>query len=112
MPDLAQPSGAFAERARRALADEHLQGALDAGTWRLAEALREQGRQIRTRTIADLDRHLSAFTDALEACGGHVAFCRTAEEANAYVADVCRRGGGRAAGRADTAVGGGMRPKN
>src|ERR687895_127190 len=104
MPDLAQPSGAFAERARRALADEHLQGALDAGTWRLAEALREQGRQIRTRTIADLDRHLSAFTDALEACGGHVAFCRTAEEANAYVADVCRRVGARLAVKSKSMV--------
>jgi L-lactate dehydrogenase complex protein LldF len=117
MPDLAQPSGAFAERARRALADEHLQGALDAGTRRLsdgrttawgsledAEALREQGRQIRTRTIADLDRHLSAFTEALEARGGHVAFCRTADEANAYVADVCRRVGARLAVKSKSMV--------
>src|SRR5918992_3750072 len=106
MPDLAQPSGAFAERARRALADEHLQGALDAGTWRLsegrttawgsledAEALRERARQIRTRTMADLDRHLAAFTEAVERRGGRVALCRTAEEANAYVAGVCRRVG-------------------
>jgi L-lactate dehydrogenase complex protein LldF len=117
MPDLAQPSGAFAERARRALADEHLQRALDAGTRRLSdgrttawgsledvEALREQGRQIRTRTIADLDRHLSAFTDALEARGGHVAFCRTADEANAYVADVCRRVGARLAVKSKSMV--------
>jgi L-lactate dehydrogenase complex protein LldF len=117
MPDLAQPSGAFAERARRALADEHLQGALDAGTRRLsdgrttawdsledAEALREQGRQIRTRTIADLDQHLSAFTDALEARGGHLAFCRTADEANAYVADVCRRVGARLAVKSKSMV--------
>jgi L-lactate dehydrogenase complex protein LldF len=117
MPDLAQPSGAFAERARRALADEHLQGALDAGTRRLsdgrttawdslddAEALREQGRQIRTRTIADLDRHLSAFTEALEARGGNVAFCRTADEANAYVADVCRRVGARLAVKSKSMV--------
>jgi L-lactate dehydrogenase complex protein LldF len=117
MADLAQPAGAFAERARRALADEHLQGALDAGTRRLsdgrttawgsledAEALREQGRQIRTRTIADLDRHLSSFTDALEARGGHVAFCRTADEANAYVADVCRRVGARLAVKSKSMV--------
>jgi L-lactate dehydrogenase complex protein LldF len=107
MPELAGPPGAFAARARRALADAHLQDALDAGTRRLdegrstawgslddAEALRERGRQIRTRTVADLDRHLADFAEAVEGRGGHVAFCRTAEEANEYVVDVCRRAGG------------------
>jgi L-lactate dehydrogenase complex protein LldF len=106
MTELAQPKDAFAERARGALADEHLQGALDSGTLRLyagrrqawesledVEALRERARQIRTRTIADLDRHVAAFTEAVERRGGRVAFCRTAEEANAYVAGVCRRVG-------------------
>jgi L-lactate dehydrogenase complex protein LldF len=104
--ELAQPGGAFAERARRALADEHLQSALDSGTRRLyagrrqawdsledVEALRERAREIRTRTIDDLDRHLATFTEAVERGGGQVAVCRTAEEANSYVADVCRRVG-------------------
>src|SRR5687768_5687863 len=117
MPDLAQPSDAFAERARRALADAHLQGALDAGTRRLhegrsaawdglddAEALREQARQIRTRTVSELDRHLADFAGTVEARGGHVAFCRTAEEANAYVVDVCRRAGARLAVKSKSMV--------
>ena len=117
MPELAQPADAFAERARRALADEHLQGALDAGTRRLhdgrsaawsslgdADALRERAREIRTRTIADLDRYLSEFTAALEARGGRVAFCRTAAEANAYVVEVCRKTGAKLAAKSKSMV--------
>lgn len=117
MPELGQPTGAFAERARRALSDAHLQEALDAGTRRLyegritawgslddAEALREQARQIRTRTIDDLDRHLADFADAVERRGGQVAFCRTPDDANAYVANVCRRAGARLAVKAKSMV--------
>jgi L-lactate dehydrogenase complex protein LldF len=110
MAELVQLTGDFKERARRALADKHLQGALDAGTQRLyrgrssawdsledAEALRERAREIRTRTIADLDVHLATFREALERRGGRVAVCSTAAEANAYVADVCRQAGARLA---------------
>lgn len=106
MPELARPAGAFSEHARRALEDDHLQGALDAGTRRLyegrsaawgslddAEALRERAREIRTRTIADLDRHLADFADAVRSHGGQVAFCRSIEEANAYVVEVCKQAG-------------------
>jgi L-lactate dehydrogenase complex protein LldF len=108
--NLAQPPERFREIARAKLADGHIQGALDAATTRLyglrqgawddlgdVEALREQGRQIRSRTIAELDRHLADFTRALEARGGHVRFCRTAEEANAYIVDVCSRAGAKLA---------------
>jgi L-lactate dehydrogenase complex protein LldF len=100
----------FAERARSALADEHLQGMLDVGTERLmtnrerawaglddVEALREQGRAIRERTIARLDEHLDAFTSAAQARGTRVFHARTAEQANAYVVEVCRRVGARLA---------------
>jgi L-lactate dehydrogenase complex protein LldF len=96
----------FALRARRAMADEHLQGALDLGTGRLmsnrerawgelddVEALRERAREIRARTIAGLDEQLDIFQSALEARGGHVFRARSAEEANAYVVEVCRRVG-------------------
>jgi L-lactate dehydrogenase complex protein LldF len=106
MPELAQPPGAFGARARRALADEHLQGALDAGTRRLyegrtsgwasledAEALRERAREIRTRTIVDLDRHLADFAEAVRRLGGNVVVCRSTEEANAYVVEVCKQAG-------------------
>ena len=117
MTDLGQPSGAFAERARRSLADEHLQGALDAGTQRLydgrraawgslddAEALRERAREIRARTIADLDGYLAAFSQAVERRGGRVARCATAEEANAYIAEVCRKAGARLAVKSKSMV--------
>jgi len=70
----------FAVRARRALADEHVQGMLDIGTGHLmsnrlrawgelddVEALRERAREIRARTIAGLDEHLDTFQRALEA---------------------------------------------
>jgi L-lactate dehydrogenase complex protein LldF len=104
--DLAQPPERFRAVARDRLSDAHVQTALDAATTRLygnrleawgevpeVEELREQARRIRTETIADLDRHLADFTTAVEARGGHVQFCETAEEACAYVVDVCRQAG-------------------
>jgi L-lactate dehydrogenase complex protein LldF len=100
----------FAVRAKRALADEHLQGALDYGTERLmgnrerawaelddVEALRERAREIRTATIARLDHYLDEFTSAAEARGTQVFRARNAEQANAYVVEVCRRAGARLA---------------
>jgi L-lactate dehydrogenase complex protein LldF len=100
----------FTIRAKRALADEHLQGALDFGTERLmgnrerawaqlddVEALRERARQIRTGTIAQLDHYLDEFTAAAEARGTHVFRARNAEQANAYIVEVCRRAGARLA---------------
>ena len=112
MSFLAQPPQRFRRVAREKLADAHIQGALDAATDRLyglrqgawdglddVEALREQGREIRSRTVAELDRHLADFTRAVEGRGGHVRFCRTAEEASAYVVDVCRRAGAKVAAK-------------
>jgi L-lactate dehydrogenase complex protein LldF len=96
----------FAAQAEQALADEHVQGMLDVGTGRLmanrvrawgelddVEALRERAAEIRRRTIASLDEHLDAFEASLTAHGGHVFRARTADEANAYVVEVCRRAG-------------------
>jgi L-lactate dehydrogenase complex protein LldF len=101
---------AFAERARGALANETLQGALDLSTARLMgnrerawgsvehiEELRETARRIREATIARLDEHLETFADALEARGGRVFFARTADEATEYVTEVCRLAGARLA---------------
>ena len=118
MTELDRPAGAFAERARRSVGDGQLQEALDFSTKRLYTArtlawgtvpevqeLREAARRIRTRTVAELDRHLGTFADAVEARGGHVAFCRTAEEAREYVVDVCRRAGAQLAAKSKTMVG-------
>lgn len=110
MSALDQPPGAFRARARDALAAEGMQAALDSSTLRLhdhrlaawdglgdVEALRETARRIRERTIARLDDYLETFADAVEARGGNVFFARTAEEARAYVVDVCTRAGARLA---------------
>jgi L-lactate dehydrogenase complex protein LldF len=117
MPELAQPAGLFSEEARRALEDEHLQGALDAGTRRLhegrsaawasledAEAVRERAREIRTTTIAELDRYLADFAEAVRRRGGQVVFCRSTEEANAYVVEVCTRAGAQLAVKSKSMV--------
>jgi L-lactate dehydrogenase complex protein LldF len=102
--ELAQPSERFRRIAREALRDAGTQAAADAATERLlsaratawaelpdVEALRDRAHEIRMRTIDDLDRHVAEFTAALEARGGRVRFCRTAQEARDYVLDVCRQ---------------------
>jgi L-lactate dehydrogenase complex protein LldF len=94
----------FRQAARAVLRDEQAQAALNTGTSRLragrlaawGEAddiagLREHGRQIRTSTIADLDRHLETFERSLSARGGVVHRTRTAEEAAATVVRICRQ---------------------
>ncbi len=110
MSELVQPPDAFRRRAEKALDDDHLQQAIAYSTERLfshrteawallddVERLREAGREIRTRTIAELDRHLDTFTAAVEARGGHVRRCATAEEAQQYAVEVCRAAGAKLA---------------
>lgn len=105
---LAQPPKRFREAARAALANERVQGALDVATSRLrenrleawagledAEALREQGREIRLRTLAGLDGHLDDFQRALEARGGHVHRCADAAGASARIVEICAAAGAR-----------------
>ena len=106
MTELAQVEERFRRVAQASLANPHTQEAADAATQRMlegrtrawadlpdVETLRERAREIRMRTISDLDRHLADFTAAFEARGGKVHFARTAEEANEYIVDVCRRVG-------------------
>ena len=104
MTDLTQPRERFRVIARGKLADGRLQGAIDSSTDRLrthrveawaefgaVEERRERAHEIRMRAIRDIDRNLERFREALERRGGHVAVCATAEEANAYIVDVCQR---------------------
>ena len=106
MSYLAQPRDRFRAVARAKLDDAHTQAAIDTATARFytarlkaweelrdVEELRERAHEIRSRTIAELDRHLADFTRAVEALGGRVTFCRTADEARSYVVDLCRRRG-------------------
>jgi len=109
---LARRRGAFREAAAAKLADEHTQQALDEATGRLyahriaawdeledVEALRERAREIRTRTMADLEGHVAAFARAVEARGGQVHRCATAAEAREAVVEICRRAGARRAAK-------------
>jgi L-lactate dehydrogenase complex protein LldF len=104
MSELVQPPTRFREIARRKLADPRLEDAIDSSTTRLrshrldawsqlddVEALRTRAHEIRMKAVRDIDRYLAEFTAALEARGGHVKVCATAEEACAYVVDVCKR---------------------
>jgi L-lactate dehydrogenase complex protein LldF len=107
-----QPASRFREVARGSLQNAHTQAALDAATARLyfnrveawdrlddVDALRERAHEIRMRTIDDLDRHIAGFTSAVEARGGRVRFCATAEDATSYIVDVCRRTGAKVAAK-------------
>jgi L-lactate dehydrogenase complex protein LldF len=102
--ELAQAAERFRAVARASLGNAHTQAASDAATLRMLEGrtgawadlpdverLRERAHEIRMRTIEDLDRQIAEFTAALESRGGKVHFAATAEVANDYVVDVCRR---------------------
>jgi L-lactate dehydrogenase complex protein LldF len=106
MSELAQPRGRFREVARAKAAEHRTLAALEAATGRFytartaawsdlpdVEELRERAREIRTRTMDDLERHLADFTRAVEGAGGHVHRCRTAGEARETIARICREAG-------------------
>ncbi|HUS62570.1 MAG TPA: lactate utilization protein B, partial [Acidimicrobiales bacterium] len=93
----------FRGRARDALGDDHLQGALRNATDLLGmmrpislrdladpDAVRDAARDIRTRIVADLPRVLDRFVDNLEAQGGKVFRAHDAEAAVGYILDVAR----------------------
>jgi L-lactate dehydrogenase complex protein LldF len=101
---LSQPGERFRVSAAGTLADVRTQAALDAATARLrdgrlaawgllpdVEQLRERAREIRTRTIDDLERYVDEFTRALEARGGRVHFAATAADATSTIRQICRR---------------------
>jgi len=101
-------SPAFKANAARALADTSLQKALSrSGPSAHAkraravaalpefERLREIGRDIKNHTLAHLDFYLEAYAAKVEAAGGKVHWCSTAEEARAAVLEICRKAGAR-----------------
>jgi L-lactate dehydrogenase complex protein LldF len=110
---LAQPPDRFRAIARRALADARMQEATDAATFRLhqgrldawqalprVEELRERAHAIRMETVENLDRYVEEFAAAAQSAGARVHRAATAEDACAYVADVCRRRGARLVAKA------------
>jgi len=109
---LARPPGSFRSDARLKLADPRAQQALDTATGRFlshrvaawgelddVEALRDAGHEIRSRTIADLERHVGEFSRAVETRGGTVHRCASADDACAAIVEICRRAGARSAAK-------------
>jgi len=96
-------SRTFKKNARAALVDPNLQQALAklkagfvvnraAAVARLPEfdTLRDEARAIKQHTLAHLDFYLERFEQQVTAQGGHVHWCRTAEEARQAVLKICR----------------------
>lgn len=94
----------FKENAGRALRDTGLQQALarsreqgpasrEAAVARLPEfeALRDTAKAIKDHTLAHLDVYLERYAAEVEAQGGTVHWCRTAEDARETVLAICRR---------------------
>ena len=101
-----QTSGAFKENAAGAMADAGLQRALARSKPQFAkkrlaaveklpefEALREAAKNIKNHAIANLDFYLEAYAAAVEASGGVVHWCATAEDARRAVLNICRAAG-------------------
>ncbi len=101
-------SRTFPENARSALGDPVLQRAL--GNLKLGfpvkraevvadlpefEALRDEARDIKDHTLANLDAYLEIYEANVVKSGGHVHWARTAEEACETVLAICREAGAR-----------------
>jgi L-lactate dehydrogenase complex protein LldF len=110
-------SPAFKDNARAALADPGLQKALaNARTGFVAkraravaalpefEALREEGRDLKNHVLAHLDFYLEAYARAVEAAGGRVHWCETAEDARRTVVEICRAAGARTANKGKSMI--------
>jgi L-lactate dehydrogenase complex protein LldF len=54
------------------------------------DTLRDEARAIKEHTLAHLDFYLERFEQQVTAQGGHVHWCRTAEEARETVLKICR----------------------
>ncbi|MFM8614225.1 MAG: LUD domain-containing protein, partial [Alphaproteobacteria bacterium] len=96
----------FKENAARAIGDAGLQKALGKAKGAFLqrrgdavarlpefEQLRDIGRDIKNHTLANLDFYLETYAANVEAAGGKVHWCSTAEEARATVLDICRNAG-------------------
>ena len=111
-------SASFKQNAHEALRDAGLQKALArSGSSFIArraaavaalpefETLRDTARDIKNHTIAHLDFYLEAFATKVEAAGGHVHWCSTADEARAAVLDICRDANARTVTKGKSMIG-------
>ncbi len=99
-------SHAFKANVEKAMVDPGLQKALGMmktgfQTRRLAainklpefDRLRDQGRDIKNHVLENLDFYLERFERKVTEAGGHVHWCRTAEEARETILGLCRKVG-------------------
>jgi L-lactate dehydrogenase complex protein LldF len=112
-------SHSFKENARRALGDESLQESLgimmrQGFAVRRAkvvarlpefEALREEAKALKDHVLENLDFYLETWERNVTARGGHVHWCRTADEARAAVLAICRAAGARTVTKGKSMVG-------
>lgn len=101
----------FLERSRQTMRDPQLQQALESAAERLrigretafaelggrGQALRQQARTIRERTMAHLDEYLERLAGAVERAGGVVHWADDSQEVCRIVADLARERGVRLA---------------
>ncbi len=100
----------FKENARHALDDPQLQRALNHVRHNFIEKralavaalpefeeLREQARAIKDHTLDHLDLYLEAYEARVTACGGHVHFAETGEDARKIILGICRSVGAKTA---------------
>jgi L-lactate dehydrogenase complex protein LldF len=96
----------FKRNATGAMADSGLQKALARAKPQFAkkrstaienlpefEALRDEAKNIKNHTVANLDFYLETYAANVEAAGGHVHWCSTAEDARQAVLKICREKG-------------------
>ncbi len=57
------------------------------------EALRDAARDIKTHTLEHLDLYLERYEENVQAAGGQVHWCASADDARAAVLDICQRVG-------------------
>ena len=94
----------FKQNARQALADDPLQAALAklavgfpvrraeaAARMPEFESLRDSARDIKTHVLENLDYYLEAYEKKVIDAGGHVHWCRDAEEARQTILEICRK---------------------
>lgn len=97
-------SHAFKESARDAIANENLQTALGnlkegfiaaranaAAGLKEFEQMRDEAREIKNHTLANLDYYLDQFEQKVTEQGGTVHWCATPEEARQTILDLCRQ---------------------
>ncbi|HQT68732.1 MAG: iron-sulfur cluster-binding protein [Rhodospirillales bacterium 20-60-12] len=57
------------------------------------EQLRDEAKAIKDHTLSHLDHYLERYEAAVLASGGHVHWCKTAEDARATILKICRDAG-------------------